>query len=315
MKKSLIFIVGLVALTLFGPIMLMGASPSQENRVKSVSAPKNNIKNDKVIFKLKTKNNEIIKIDASDYLLGCVAAEMPISYHEEALKAQTVAAYTYALRKKANSKNDYDITDDYKTDQCYIADEELKTRWGDNYGQNKEKLEKIIKSVEGEWVCFDKNPALTVYHAISSGKTYDAKEVWGQDIKYLKSVDSSFDKMEKNYKTVQKFNKEEFLKLLELEGKIKSVKIDNLERTKNGRVKNFQISGEKISGVTAMQKLNLRSDNYSVDTDDENVIFTVLGYGHGVGMSQTGANAMAKNGSNYKEILHHYYSGCSIEKD
>ncbi len=315
MKKSLIFIVGLVALTLFGPIMLMGASPSQENRVKSVSAPKNNIKNDKVIFKLKTKNNEIIKIDASDYLLGCVAAEMPISYHEEALKAQTVAAYTYALRKKANSKNDYDITDDYKTDQCYIADEELKTRWGDNYGQNKEKLEKIIKSVEGEWVCFDKNPALTVYHAISSGKTYDAKEVWGQDIKYLKSVDSSFDKMEKNYKTVQKFNKEEFLKLLELDEKIKSVKIDNLERTKNGRVKSFQISGEKISGVTAMQKLNLRSDNYSVDTDDENVIFTVLGYGHGVGMSQTGANAMAKNGSNYKEILHHYYSGCSIEKD
>lgn len=315
MKKSLIFILGLVALTLFGPIMLMGASPSRENQVKSVSVTKNNIKNDKVIFKLKTKNNGIIKIDASDYLLGCVAAEMPLSYHDEALKAQTVAAYTYALRKKENSKNDYDITDDYKIDQCYITDEELKTRWGDCYGQNKEKLEKIIKSVEGEWVCFDKKPALTVYHAISSGKTYDAKEVWGEDIKYLKSVDSSFDKMEKNYKTVQKFSKEEFLKLLELDEKIKSVKIDKLERTKNGRVKSFQISGEKINGVTAMQKLNLRSDNYSANTDDENVIFTVLGYGHGVGMSQTGANAMAKNGSNYKEILHHYYSGCSIEKN
>ncbi|MCQ2455349.1 MAG: stage II sporulation protein D [Clostridia bacterium] len=256
-----------------------------------------------------TKTNKTVELEAKDYVFGCVASEMPISYHEEALKAQAVASYTYALRKKEKSKKDYDLTDDYKKDQCYKSDEEIKKNWGKNYQKNKEKLQKIIDEVLGQKLIYNGQTALAVYHSVSCGKTLSSKEVWGSEIPYLVSQDSSFDKLAEKYKTEVSVKTDTFIK----DFAIQNIKGLKSEKSQNGRTDFLVSEDKKIDSSKIAEKYGLRSCCFDVSVKKDKMIFTVYGYGHGVGMSQNGADYMAKNGSNYKEILLHYYKGCEIK--
>ncbi len=258
-----------------------------------------------------TESGKIEKISVKDYLFGCVASEMPINYESEALKAQCIAAHTFALRRKENSKNNYDITDDYRVDQCYMGKKKIKEKWGENWDENSKKLEKIINETKDFILTYDGKTALTVYHAVSNGKTLNSSEVWGNDLPYLTSVDSSFDRLCDSYKTQKTVSFSEFKKIFEKAEKLTGFKI---EKTKNGRVEYVDFSSVKINGSDIAEKLNLRSSSFDIKNENENLVFTVYGYGHGVGMSQNGANYMAKNGSDFKEILFHYYKGCKLKK-
>lgn len=263
-------------------------------------------------------DGEITELSSEDYIFGVVAAEMPALYHEEALKAQAVAAYTFACCRKAENKDkEYDITADHTIDQSFITKEVAREKWGDNADQYIEKIKKAVEQTNGYLITCDGEPITAVYHAISSGKTEDCKNVWGSERSYLKPVSSEGDKLAVNYISEVTLTADELKEKLKSELTFKGEPKDyfgKATRTDSGTVTEIAVCSKKLTGFTIQKALSLRSANFEIKYQDNSFTFTVYGAGHGVGMSQNGANYMAKQGSSYKEILTHYYTGCEIEK-
>lgn len=268
------------------------------------------------VFRVKT-GDEIKELSAEEYVCGVVAAEMPALYEEEALKAQAVAAYTYAARKRAAAQNaEYDITDDNTTDQSFIDEAEQREKWGEDYEKYSKKILSAVKAVVGQTVKYDGEPCLTVYHAISAGKTESAVNVWGSDYPYLQSVESVGDMLSSDYKSEAVFTADNLCELLS--GEITpegdpSGWVSETKRTSVGTVISVTLCNTEISGGKLREKLSLRSSNFDVEYKDDGFHFTVRGYGHGVGLSQYGANCMAQQGSTYREILLWYYPDTVLE--
>ena len=262
-------------------------------------------------------DGKITELSADEYICGVVAAEMPALYHEEALKAQAVAAYTFACKRKSENKDkDYDITADHTVDQSYISREELTTKWGDKADEYMGKIESAVNQTKNLLITYNGKPITAVYHAVSSGLTEDCKNVWGKEIAYLKPVVSEGDKLCANYISKASFTAEELKSKLkntvELSGEPSNY-LGKSKSTKSGTVTEITVCNKPISGFTLQKLLDLKSANFKVTFADDKFTFTVYGYGHGVGMSQNGANYMAKQGCDFKEILSHYYKGCEIE--
>lgn len=263
-------------------------------------------------------SDTVTEMKSADYIFGVVAAEMPALYEKEALKAQAVAAYTYACVKKAeNSDKSYDLTTDPSIDQSFITKEEAEKRWGEKSGEYSEKIKSAISEADGYMVTYENKPILAVYHAISSGMTESCEEVWGKNLPYLKPVASPGDKLAPEYVSKAEFSEEDVkTKLAELctvGGEAKDF-FGNVKKTQSGTVKTLTVCGKEVTGAAVRSLFGLRSANFDVVYGDGLFTFTVYGYGHGVGMSQYGANYMAKQGSGFKEILCCYYSGCKVEK-
>lgn len=261
--------------------------------------------------------DEIKTLNATEYVCGVVSAEMPALYENEALKAQAVAAYTYAARKREQRKEeDYHITSSSDTDQAYIDKEQQKEKWGEKYEEYSEKIAKAVESVKGQKLTYDGELCMSVYHAISAGKTEKASVVWGEDFAYLQSVESIGDLLSPDYKSEVLLSPEELSE--KLKDKITptgepSSWFGECQKSEIGSVQKISVCGSEISGSELREKLGLRSTNFSVEFVDNKFKITVLGYGHGVGMSQYGANCMAQQGSDYKEILAWYYKGSKLE--
>ncbi len=267
---------------------------------------------------LNCEDNSITEISTDEYIFGVVAAEMPALYEPEALKAQAVAAYTFALRRKAeNIEKPYDITTDHTTDQSYITKEKARKNWGNNADTYIQKIEKAVKDVKDCVILYDGKIITSVYHAISGGKTEDSINVWGVSLPYLKPVSSVGDTLAENYTSKTEFTTEELKNKLNGTVEIKATnqnEFKDIIRTPSGTVKTVTVNNKKIPGAAIRSALDLRSSNFEISYANNKYTFTVYGYGHGVGLSQNGANYMAKQGFNYKEILTHYYTGCTIEK-
>ncbi len=265
------------------------------------------------------KNGTVSEIGAEDYVFGVVAAEMPALYEKEALKAQAVAAYTFACYRKDNSKNEeYDITADPETAQCYITRDEANKKWGEKADEYTAKIENCINEVAGQLLTYENKAIFAAYHAISSGTTNSSDDVWGNDLPYLKSVNSDGDKLAEKYLSELTLSGEE------LTEKLKSIStaecefkncFSNTTLTDSGYVKSIVYRDKKTNGSEISKLLGLRSGNFEVSYSDGTFTFKVKGYGHGVGMSQNGANVMAQQGSSYEEILLHYYSGVKLQKN
>lgn len=260
----------------------------------------------------------VTEMTAKEYIFGVLAAEMPALYDEEALKAQAVAAYTFACYRRAeNADKDYDITTDFTSDQSFITEQKAREKWGEKAEEYCKKLKNAAEKVEGLAVTYDGKPILAVYHAVSSGKTEEGKNVWGGDYPYLKSVASPCDTLAPDYISKAVFSAEEVKSRLsgkcDLSGE-PSGWFGKTECTPSGTVTGIAAGGAKLSGSEIRAALSLRSSNFEISYKDGEFTFTVYGYGHGVGMSQFGADYMAKQGSGFKEILLHYYSGCKVEK-
>ena len=259
----------------------------------------------------------VTEMTAEEYIFGVLAAEMPALYHEEALKAQAVAAYTFACyRRTENSDKAYDLTTDFNTDQSFITEEKAREKWGDKAEEYSSKLKDAVKEAENLAITYDGKPILAVYHAISSGKTEDCKNVWGSDYPYLNAVASPFDTLAPDYISKAVFSADEVKSKLSEKVAVSgeaSGYFGKTERTASGTVKSIEVCGTNLSGTEIRTLFSLRSSNFEVSCKDGEFTFTVYGYGHGVGMSQYGADYMAKQGSDFKEILLHYYSGCKVE--
>lgn len=268
---------------------------------------------------LMSESNQVIEISAEDYVFGVVAAEMSVNNEPEALKAQAVAAYTFALYKKGkNSAQDYDISDSFKTDQAYIPREQARQRWGDKADENEAKLNDIVKSVYGEYMSYGGAPIFAAYHAMSSGRTESSENIWDKALPYLVAKESVGDKLQSNYISVVTVSIDEFKSKMEgcnFEGDAAGW-FGAVDRTESGTVKSITICKNTYKGSEIREKFELRSPAFEVTADGTNVTFTVRGYGHGVGMSQCGANYMAQQGSGYREILSWYYTSvefCKIQ--
>lgn len=265
------------------------------------------------VFRKKLKETQ--KISAEDYIFCVVASEMPLSFGEEALKAQAVASYTFAERKKIaaqNSAAEYDITDDYTVDQAFKDKSEILEGWKENADKNEEFLKKIISSVKNEYLSYNGEIAFTPYFAISPGITDKCSDVFSSDLAYLVPCDSSFDKLAEGYSSEAKFTAEQLKEKLKSSENITENSFSDFEKTSSGLVKSLKLNGKKIKGSEISKALNLRSRAFEINCKDSEFIFKVSGFGHNVGMSQTGAGYLAAQGSGYKEILYHYYPGCKI---
>ena len=266
---------------------------------------------------LDTGSGEKLTVDDKSFCIGALACEMPPVYHEEALKAQCIACYTHFCRLREMQRSDPDpelggayFKADLSKGREYLREELLREKWGDRYEEYRSKLAGVVDAVFGLIIKDREGKAADVaYYAISSGVTEDSEDIFGFESDYLKAVPSPWDLNAPGYCSEKKVDRGEFNELLKKEdGSYSAEKgIGDIKRTASGSVLSIVIGGVEYKGARIRELFGLRSAVFTINEADDSVIITVKGYGHGAGMSQYGANAMAEQGADYKEIIYHYY--------
>ena len=265
----------------------------------------------------------VSEMTLGEYLVGVVRAEMPATFEEEALKAQAAAARTYTLYKMQTGGNHGDTADictDSTCCQAYIAEERARANWGADADRYEDKIESAVRDTDGQVVVYGGSPILAVFHSSSAGKTRAAGEVWVNDLPYLQAVTSPENgETIPNYFSRAEFTQEEFRSRVlaacpeaDLTGSA-SGWLTGAVTDVAGSVETLLVGGVSMKGSTLRGILGLRSACFEWEVQDGKIVFFVTGYGHGVGMSQYGANEMAREGADYREILTHYYTGVSVE--
>ena len=267
-----------------------------------------------------------IKVSDREFMYGALITEVPPTFHEEAMKAQAVAIYTYFSRnrdKVRSSKTWFPGKAEFSINTSkwhyYVPKEKMKAKWGNSFDKYYSKVKEVVDSVYGQVIKDEGDLILAAYHAISSGKTERCCDVFGGDLRYLTVVESPGYLLAPNYQTTCEFTTEEFKnKILRhcKDGKTdnpESEWIKNMVRTDSGMVKEIELCCHKFTGLEVRNIFSLRSADFDIKYQDGKFIFEVRGYGHGVGMSQYGAEYMANQGSDYKQILAWYYPNTVIE--
>lgn len=272
---------------------------------------------------LHKKDKKIEEIPLDEYLLGVVSAEMPANFEQEALNAQALVARTYTIYSIKRNKNKHegaDICDSSTCCQAWISKEDRLARWNEDVREEYwNKIVKAVNTTKGKVITYNGDVIDAFFHSNSGGITEIPVNVWGgTNFPYLQSVQTSGEEGYSQYSSEVTLTQEELINKIRAKhsdfnidiSQQDSVKI--LEYTEAGRVKNIQIGNLKLSGVEVRSLLGLKSTNFKIEINNGKVIFIVTGYGHGVGMSQTGADSMAKQGNNYEEIIKHFYTGVEI---
>ena len=254
-------------------------------------------------------NGSVINLNMTDYLIGVVSSEMPASFNLEALKAQSILARTYALKAKQTGKK---LTDTVST-QSYIDIDQMKNKWGNSFNTYYNKIKNAVENTNGEYLSYNGNYIEALYHSTNNGKTESSLDVFGNYYPYLISVSSEYDKNASSYLRTINMPLDTISNKLGLNLNNDSV-ISILSYTDGGNIKEININGNNFSGKKVRELLGLRSADFDISISDNNANITTRGYGHGVGMSQYGANGMANAGYSYKDILSHYYPGTTLTK-
>ena len=335
MKKIFIYMFVLILICFSLPIIFTSEFSARVNSTASEAQNTEIVQNNitqstydydeyNTIKLLHKDENKIEEIDLDEYLYGVVSAEMPASFEEEALKAQAVVARTYTIYKIVNNDGKHgeaDICDDSTCCQAWISEQDRKDRWDeDEKEENWNKIVNAVNSTQGKIVTYKGEPINAFFHSNSGGTTEAPIEVWGgSGYPYLQSVATAGEDAYSQYSSEAEFTEAEFEeKIKELHSDFEidfedenCIKIE--EYTEGNRVKTIKIGNLELSGVEVRNIFGLRSANFTVTIEDNKIKFEVIGYGHGVGMSQTGADSLAKEGKTYEEIIHHYYTGVEIE--
>ena len=333
MKKILIYLLSFILICFVTPAMLT------RRTVNTISQENTNIENQQsqqdkeneqnyqyskygtiTLLHKKTGNTEQVNID--DYLCNVVSAEMPADFEIEALKAQVIVARTYTIYKILNKKHENaDICDDSTCCQAWISKEDRLARWEESKRENNwKKINDCVNSTKGKIITYNNQPINAFFHSNSGGVTEIPVNVWGgTGYPYLQSVETSGEDAYNQYASEVTFTQEELINKLKQKYSDISIDFSNeneikiLEYTESTRVKTVKFGNHEISGVEARTLLGLKSTNFEITKDGDNIKFSVKGYGHGVGMSQTGADSMAKQGSTAEDIIKHFYAGVEIK--
>ena len=330
MRKIFVYILVVCILCFSIPIIFTKQFEKEETVAKAENSVEKEVEDTTYDYKkyntiklLHADTKKVEEIDLDQYLYGVVSAEMPASFEAEALKAQAVVARTYTIYKIVNNDGKHekaDICDDSTCCQAWISKEDRLEKWDeDNRDEYWNKIVKAVNETQGKIVTYEGKPINAFFHSNSGGKTEAPINVWGgSGYPYLQSVSTAGEDAYSQYSSEASFSKKEF------EEKIKEVhsdfKINYKEKdcikieeyTDGDRVKTIKIGNLKLSGVEVRNIFGLRSANFTVTVDDDKIEFKVTGYGHGVGMSQTGADSLAKEGKTYEDIIHHFYTGVEI---
>ena len=333
MKKILIYLLSFILICFVIPAILT------RRTVNTISQENTNIENQQsqqdkeneqnyqyskygtiTLLHKKTGNTEQVNID--DYLCNVVSAEMPADFEIEALKAQAIVARTYTIYKILNKKHENaDICDDSTCCQAWISKEDRLARWEESKRENNwQKINDCVNSTKGKIITYNNQPINAFFHSNSGGVTEIPVNVWGgTGYPYLQSVETSGEDAYNQYASEVTFTQEELINKLKQKYSDISIDFSNeneikiLEYTESTRVKTVKFGNHEISGVEARTLLGLQSTNFEITKDGDNIKFSVKGYGHGVGMSQTGADSMAKQGSTAEDIIKHFYAGVEIK--
>ena len=264
------------------------------------------LENEKIVAV--SHNENTVEMNLDDYIIGVLSCEMPALFKEEALKAGAVAIRTFYMYKKL-SNIEYIATNN---DQCFNNKEEMKNKWGNSFDEYYNKIKKAVEATKDEYITYNDEIIESFYFSMSNGRTENVEEVFSTKLPYLISVESPWDKNIATYEKTIELSKEEFLNAFSLNNS-EDIKVEILSHTAGGRINTIKINEEEYRGTEVRKLLNLRSADFDITIGDK-ITITTRGYGHGVGMSQYGANEMAKEGYNYKEILKHYYTNTEISK-
>ena len=301
-------------------ILLKGFSVESKLNYKN----EKNEENEKMISVYFHNLDEVRTVSMEEYLIGVLPAEMPPSFNEEALKAQAVAARTFIInREKAGNNEEHKgatVCTDFNHCKAYITEEEAKEKWGVDWDNiYKQKISNAVYETKGLIVTYNDEPISAVFHSTSSGKTENSEDVWQTSLPYLRSVESEGEEKSPRYTSTVSLSCDEFKSIISKANQ-NAVFNDNPESwigkseyNESGSVKTITLGGVEFKGTDVRNMFSLRSANFKITVDD-NIIFNVTGNGHGVGMSQYGANYAAENGYNYEKILKKYYQGVEIGK-
>ena len=336
MKKSLLTALVLSVINVFLPVIVY---VNNNNRDLSINnEPIGDVKDDTpeeenkaenefdktLTFKVKI-GDEIVQMSMNEYLPGVLAAEMPASFPLDALKAQAVAARSFILYRLAHPVSDgvhdgvalcsnpahckgyTDISDSTAARELYGAAADIYAA----------KLKKAAEETDGEVMTYENEPILAAFHAISGGRTENASDVWEEDLAYLRSVESPGEETAEKYETVVEYDASEYRERLEklagtALGDDAQNYIKDVERSDAGGVIRAKVGENVVKGSEIRMALGLNSADFTMEFRENSVVIRVRGYGHGVGMSQYGARAMAADGADYREILTHYYQGAEL---
>ena len=259
---------------------------------------------------------EIYDMPLEEYLLGVLAAEMPASFEYEALKAQAVAARTYTLYCAASGKHsDARVCTDFACCQAWKNEAQMQADWGESFEKYRDKLSRALKDTAGEYLAYQGEPVFSAFHSSSAGKTESCGAIWSE-LPYLVSVDSPEDEGDvPGYISRLELSPLDFRDTLlhaapeaDFSGE-EYTWIGETVYEESGRVDSVLLGNHLFSGTELRQLFALRSTAFTLEYTGQSFLFTVTGYGHGVGMSQYGANVMAREGADYTAILAHYYPG------
>ncbi|USK84975.1 stage II sporulation protein D [Peribacillus asahii] len=266
---------------------------------------------------LRTTSKQVQKLPLESYLIGVVAAEMPVHFEKEALKAQSLTARTYIVNQliqgdRTGLPANADVSDG-ENHQVYKSDQELKELWGSQYKQNLQKIKEAVQETAGQILTYEGDPITATFFSTSNGYTENSEEYWKAAYPYLKSVSSPWDTES------PKFYNKVVMTVADFEQKL-GVNVPSgteigtvVERTAGKRVGVVRINGKELTGKQIREKLHLMSSDFSWERQGNQIIITTKGYGHGVGMSQYGANGMAQEGKSYKDIVKYYYKGVTVQ--
>ena len=304
-------------------------STENENKVEDKLKEKEkfeeyNYKTYGTIKLLHTKTNEIEEVPLDAYLCNVVSAEMPVDFEKEALKAQAIVARTYTIYKIQNKKHENaDICDDSTCCQAWISKEDRKLKWDENVREsNWKKIEECVYETKGKIITYEGKPINAFFHSNSGGKTEIPVNVWGgTGYPYLQVVETAGEDGYLQYQSEVILSQSDLISKLKTKYEDITIDFTNnddlkvLEYTDSGRVKTIKFGNHELSGTETRTLLDLRSTNFEIIKEGENIKFRVKGYGHGVGMSQTGADSLAKEGKTCEDIIKHFYIGVEITEE
>ncbi len=267
-------------------------------------------------------NNEVIEMNIHDYLICAVAGEMPATFNIEALKAQAVAARTFTVKHMSgacSSNTNAHVCTYYGCCQAFVSQEQMKKNWGSLYEEKYATIKAAVELTDGLVMLHNGSPITVFYFSTSNGYTDACQDVFVKTLPYYKSVKSPGEETASGFYSSKTVTKEEFVSTLKRELNI-SITADKLEesititRTDGGRVAKITFGEKSVKGTQMRTAFGLKSADFHLTFDKDNILIEVYGYGHGVGMSQLGAEFMAQNGNDFQDILLHYYIGVDIIK-
>ena len=324
MRKILLYIIVFVLICFTIPILFTTKKEKQVTAsVNNVETAEYDYKQYKTVKLLHTDDDSLEELPLDEYLYGVVSAEMPARFEMEALKAQAIVARTYTIYKIENNAGKHtgaDICDSPNCCQAWISKEDRFARWEDESREtNWNKIVEAVNSTKGKIITYEGKAINAFFHSNSGGKTETTLNVWGGDgYPYLQAVATAGEDAYSQYQSEVNMTKEEFINKMKEKYEDFNINFEDkdsikvLEYTESNRVKKIKIGNKELSGVEVRTIFGLKSANFNIEINDNNIKFSVVGYGHGVGMSQTGADSMAKQGTSAEDIIKHFYTGVEI---